>query len=64
VLPDQDAVVAITSDTSDLQGELNVVWDELLPAFQSSPLAENPTELDKLRESVKGLKVRHETAKK
>ena len=64
VLPEQDAVIAITSDTSDLQGELNVVWDDLLPAFQSSALPENPAEWEKLKQSLTGLKVRHETVKK
>ncbi|WP_145030121.1 serine hydrolase domain-containing protein [Caulifigura coniformis] len=64
VLPDQDAVIAITSDTGDLQGELNVVWDELLPAFESSTLPENRVELEKLRQGLTGLKVRHETVKK
>ncbi len=61
VLPDQDAVIAITSDTKDMQGELNVVWDELLPAFSSSPLPENGAELKKLQAATQGLKVRHET---
>jgi CubicO group peptidase (beta-lactamase class C family) len=60
VLPEQDAVIAITANTKDMQSELNVVWDELLPAFQSSALAENPAELATLRDAVKGLKVRHE----
>jgi CubicO group peptidase (beta-lactamase class C family) len=60
VLPEQDAVIAITADTKDMQSELNVVWDDLLPAFQSSPLPENAAELARLREAVKGFKVRHE----
>lgn len=64
VLPDQDAVIAITADTKDMQAELNVVWEELLPAFQSSPLAENPAEHEKLRQLVKGLTVRHQTEAK
>ncbi|HOW39844.1 MAG TPA: serine hydrolase [Bacteroidales bacterium] len=33
VLPDLDAVIAITSQTDDMQKELNLVWDYLLPAF-------------------------------
>lgn len=41
VLPEQDAVVAITANTRDLQAELNIVWDELLPAFYDTPLPEN-----------------------
>ena len=38
VMPDQDAVIAITADTGDMQGELNVIWDKLLPAFQAGAL--------------------------
>lgn len=34
VMPDQDAVIAITSETSDMQDELNLVWKYLLPAIQ------------------------------
>ena len=33
VMPEQDAVLAITSGVSDMQAVLNVVWDTLLPAF-------------------------------
>ncbi len=35
VLPDQDAVVAITSETGDMQAVMNAVWDNILPALQS-----------------------------
>lgn len=35
ILPEQDAVIAITSETSDMQGALNLVWDYLLPAFDN-----------------------------
>ncbi|MCR4602412.1 MAG: beta-lactamase family protein [Prevotella sp.] len=31
VVPDKNAVVAITSDVEDLQGELNLVWERILP---------------------------------
>lgn len=31
VVPDKNAVVAITSDVGDLQGELNLVWEHILP---------------------------------
>jgi CubicO group peptidase (beta-lactamase class C family) len=41
VMPDEDAVVAITSETGNLQGILNLVWDHLLPAM-SSGQAKNP----------------------
>ena len=39
VLPEQDAVIAITSGVRDMQGILNLVWEKLLPAMQSSDLA-------------------------
>ena len=33
VVPNKDAVIAITSDVEDLQGELNLVWKHILPAL-------------------------------
>lgn len=41
VMPDQDAVVAITCETANMQDELNLVWNYLLPAFQPAPLPAN-----------------------
>jgi CubicO group peptidase (beta-lactamase class C family) len=41
VIPDEDAVVAITSETGNLQGILDLVWQQLLPAM-SSGQAKNP----------------------
>ncbi len=38
VLPAQDAVLAITSGTNDLQAVLDQVWEQLLPALQSETL--------------------------
>jgi CubicO group peptidase (beta-lactamase class C family) len=35
VMPDQDAVVAITSETPNMQGEMNILWEHLLPALKS-----------------------------
>lgn len=40
VLPAQEAVIAITADTKDMQAVLNLVWEELLPAFHARPLPE------------------------
>jgi predicted glycoside hydrolase/deacetylase ChbG (UPF0249 family) len=34
VLPEKDAVIAITSETPNMQTELNLVWKYLLPAFE------------------------------
>ena len=33
VVPDKNAVIAITSDVENLQGELNLVWKNILPAL-------------------------------
>jgi len=41
VMPDQDAVVAITSGTRDLQGVLDLVWDHLLAGMKAAPLPED-----------------------
>jgi CubicO group peptidase (beta-lactamase class C family) len=38
VMPEQDAVVAITSGVRDMQAVLNLVWDHLLPAVKPDPL--------------------------
>jgi len=38
VLPEQDAVIAITSESSSMQGELDLVWEHLLPAMKQTPL--------------------------
>lgn len=42
VMPDQEAVIVITSQTADLQNELNLVWDHLLPAIQDITLPTDP----------------------
>jgi len=41
VMPDQDAVIAITCETPDMQGEINLVWKYVLPAMHPAGLAEN-----------------------
>ena len=57
MLPEQDAVIAITAKTGDMQAELNVVWDELLPALHEAPLPENPDAVAKLQTAAKQLKI-------
>jgi hypothetical protein len=36
ILPEQDAVIAITSETANMQDELNLVWTYLLPAMRKN----------------------------
>jgi CubicO group peptidase (beta-lactamase class C family) len=52
VIPDKDAVIAITADTGNFQGEMNAIWDKLYPAFGGEALAENPTEQEKLKQEI------------
>lgn len=55
VMPDQDAVMAITCQTSSIPSELNLVWDFLLPAMKDSPLpADGPLQAQ-LRQSLAAL---------
>ena len=42
VLPEQDAVIVITSETNDMQGLLDLVWEYLLPAFRQGNLPDDP----------------------
>ncbi|HEY2154910.1 MAG TPA: serine hydrolase, partial [Isosphaeraceae bacterium] len=58
VLPEQDAVIAITSGVKDMQAVLNLVWDKLLPALKSSPLAADDAASEKLRSRLAGLTLR------
>jgi CubicO group peptidase (beta-lactamase class C family) len=55
VMPDQDAVIAITSETADMQDELNLVWQYLLPAFQKDTLAYNANTTAILRQKLTSL---------
>jgi CubicO group peptidase (beta-lactamase class C family) len=57
VMPEQDAVIAITSGLKDMQAVLNLVWDRLLPAFQSSPLPPDSETLRQLRSVTARLSV-------
>ena len=41
VMPEQDAVLAVTSQTPDMQHSLNIIWEHLLPGMQAGVLAEN-----------------------
>lgn len=41
VMPEQDAVIAITSGLSDMQAVLNLIWEHLLPAMKDMPLPRN-----------------------
>src|SRR5678809_639334 len=57
VLPEEDAVIAITSETQDMQGELNLVWKYLLPAMQVDQSALNKNDAAILKKQLTQLKL-------
>jgi hypothetical protein len=58
ILPEYDAVVAITSGVRDMQAVMNVVWDRLLPALRPEPLPEDPAAVRALQARLAALSVR------
>jgi CubicO group peptidase (beta-lactamase class C family) len=58
VMPQFDAVVAITSGTDDLQGVLDLVWDRIVPALAASALPADPQSDRRLSERLAGLTIR------
>jgi CubicO group peptidase (beta-lactamase class C family) len=55
VIPEQDAVVAITSGTRNMQGVMNLLWDKLLPAMQPKKLRADRATNRKLSETLASL---------
>lgn len=55
VMPDQDAVLVITSDTGDMQGVLDLVWKQLLPAMESDALPVDTAAQQALQERLASL---------
>jgi CubicO group peptidase (beta-lactamase class C family) len=55
VMPDRQAVVAITCETGNIQGEINLVWDFLLPAMKDNPLPPNGPSHEMLRRKLAAL---------
>ncbi|MEK4295113.1 serine hydrolase [Paenibacillus odorifer] len=57
VLPDQDAVIAITAASNSIQGILNAVWEHLLPNMKDVPLLEEQALAAKLADQLKNLSI-------
>lgn len=58
VLPQHDAVVAITSGVRNMQSVMDLVWNRLLPAMSSGTLPEDIAAQRALRAKLAGLTVR------
>jgi len=57
VLPDQDAVIAITSGVRNMQAVLDLTWEKLLPAFRPVAVPPNPTAAEELRKKLGALEI-------
>jgi CubicO group peptidase (beta-lactamase class C family) len=58
IMPEQDAVIAITCETANMQDEVNYVWNYLKPAMSDRPLPENPNGLAQLKKVASSLTLR------
>src|SRR5579863_8465317 len=55
MLPDEDAVIAIQAETPDMQGEINLVWDYLVPAMRPGNLPPDPNADAQLKKQLSAL---------
>jgi CubicO group peptidase (beta-lactamase class C family) len=55
VMPEQDAVLAITAGLGDMQQPLNLVWDILLPAMGANALPDDAAAQEALNSKLRGL---------
>ena len=55
VMPEQEAVLAITSECGNMQGQLDLVWEHLLPAMKSTPLPADLSGQTQLRHTLSSL---------
>jgi CubicO group peptidase (beta-lactamase class C family) len=58
ILPQYDAVIAITSGTRDMGSVMNLVWDRLVPALKAEALPADAAAKRKLAEKLATLKLR------
>ncbi|MFE4711696.1 serine hydrolase domain-containing protein [Paenibacillus sp. NPDC056722] len=57
VMPEQQAVIAITGAQGDMQIVLNTIWDHLLPAMEPEPLASNEAEAERVAVQLRELAI-------
>lgn len=58
VLPEQDAVIIITSGVRNMQDVMDRVWDKLLPAFEPTKLPADDSALASLQKKISSLSVK------
>lgn len=52
VMPDQDMVMAITSESPDMRAELSLVWDHILPAVKNKKLPNDKEAYEALKSKL------------
>ena len=57
VMPEQDAVLAITSGTGDMQKVMDLAWEHLLPAMQEGALPADEEGVKLLDDKLNGLEI-------
>ena len=57
VFPAQDAVVSVHAGLGDMQRELDLIWNYLLPAFGPAPLPEDPAAAAALKDACAALRL-------
>ena len=55
VLPEQDAVLVMTAEASNMQGILDLAWEHLLPAMKAQALPADPAGQEKLQATLGSL---------
>jgi hypothetical protein len=55
VMPEQDAVLAVTSESWNMQKSMTTIWETILPGIKAGAIAENPGELQSLKSELKNL---------
>jgi hypothetical protein len=57
VMPEKDAVIAITSETQDMQNEINLVWKHLFAGIKNEKIPENPGSYETLKQMLSSLRL-------
>jgi CubicO group peptidase (beta-lactamase class C family) len=57
VLPEQEAVIALTSAVDNMQAVLDLIWEHLLPAFGDEPLTPDPGSFERLQQKCDRLEL-------
>ena len=52
IMPDKDAIVVFTAESSDMWGELDMVWKYLYPGIGDAPLPEDETSVSEMKQKL------------